>query len=97
MKNPDRDKVSRLDALPNIGKPTAAGLRSIGVCHPAKLIGMDAFAMYEALCAKKGKRQDPCVIDVYMSAVHFMEGGDPLPWWAFTLKRKERMENLGLE
>jgi hypothetical protein len=28
------------------------------------------------------------VIDVFMAVVHFMEGGDPLPWWTFTKKRK---------
>jgi hypothetical protein len=28
------------------------------------------------------------VIDVFMAVVHFMETGDPLPWWAFTKKRK---------
>ncbi|MDT8283944.1 MAG: helix-hairpin-helix domain-containing protein [Thermovirgaceae bacterium] len=27
-------------------------------------------------------------IDVFMSAVRFMEGGEPLPWWSFTDERK---------
>jgi hypothetical protein len=83
--------VSRLDALPNIGKTIAADLRLIGIAHPKKLIGMDPFAMYEDLCAKTGRRQDPCVIDVFMSAVNFMEGGTPLPWWSFSRNRKEQM------
>ena len=88
MKNPDRDKVSRLDALPNIGKAIAADLHLIGIDHPKKLIGMKPFKMYEDLCAATGKSHDPCVIDVFMSAVHFMEGGEPLPWWLFTQERK---------
>jgi hypothetical protein len=91
MKNPDRDKVSRLDALPNIGKAIAADLHLIGIDHPKKLIGMKPFKMYEDLCARTGKRHDPCVIDVFMSAVHFMEGGEPLPWWSFTQERKKHM------
>ncbi|MBW2096682.1 MAG: hypothetical protein JRI80_17565 [Deltaproteobacteria bacterium] len=35
------------------------------------------------------KRHDPCVIDAFMSVVHFMGGGDPLPWWSFTPARKK--------
>ena len=91
MKNPDRDRVSRLDALPNIGKTIAADLHLIGIDHPIKLIGMESFTMYEALCTAAGKRYDPCVIDVFMSAVHFMEGGEPLPWWSFTQERKQHI------
>ena len=91
MKNPDRDTVSQLDALPNIGKAIAADLQLIGIDHPKKLIGMEPFKMYKELCIKTGQRHDPCVIDVFMSAVHFMEGGDPLPWWSFTEERKKHM------
>ncbi len=89
MKNPDRDTVSRLEALPNIGKSIAADLQLIGIHHPKSLIGMDPYTMYEKLCEKTGKRHDPCVLDVFISAVRFMEGGDPLPWWDFTLERKQ--------
>lgn len=88
MKNPDRKTVSRLEELPNIGKSIAADLESIGVDHPGKLAGKDPFELYEALCARTGKRVDPCVIDVFMAAVRFMEGGEPLPWWLFTGERK---------
>lgn len=88
MKNPDRETVSRLDELPNIGKAMARDLRLIGIDHPRKLIGKDPFDLYKMLCEKRGKSQDPCVIDVFMSVVHFMEGGDPLPWWSFTGERK---------
>ena len=91
MKNPDRDKVSRLDALPNIGKAMAADLHLIGIDHPRQLVGREPLKMFEDLCAATGYRHDPCVLDVFMSAVHFMEGGEPLPWWAFTQKRKAQM------
>ncbi len=69
----------------------AADLHLIGIRHPNMLIGMDPFQMYEALCAATGKMQDPCVIDVFMSAVHFMESGEPLPWWSFTKERKKQI------
>lgn len=91
MKNPDRETVSRLEALPNIGKAMAADLRLIGVDHPRALKGKDPVALYEALCERTGVRHDPCVIDVFMAAVDFMEGGEPLPWWAFTEERKRRL------
>ena len=89
MKNPDRETVSRLEALPNIGKAIANKLQLIGIDNPRKLIGEEAFALYEALCTKSGKRHDPCVIDVFMSVIYFMEGGEPLPWWSFTKQRKK--------
>lgn len=89
MKNPDRKTVSRLEALPNIGPAIAADLRSIGVERPQQLIGRDALELYDRLCDITGKRQDPCVLDVFISAVRFMEGGEPLPWWAFTEERKK--------
>ncbi len=88
MKNPDIKTVSRLEDLPNIGKAMADDLRLIGIDHPKKLIGKDPFKMYNKLCCATGTRQDPCVIDVFMAAVHFMEGGKPRPWWSFTDERK---------
>lgn len=91
MKNPNRETVSRLEDLFNIGKAMADDLQSIGIDHPRKLIGKDPFELYEKLSATSGKKHDPCVIDVFMSVIHFMEGGDPLPWWLFTDKRKKRI------
>ena len=88
MKNPNRKTVSHLEELPNIGKAMAGDLRLIGINHPKELIGKNPFELYDELCARSGKRHDPCVIDVFMSVVQFMEGGDALPWWAFTEKRK---------
>ncbi len=91
MKNPDRETVSRLVDLPNIGKAIAADLGLIGIDHPRKLIGREPFELFETLCTITGKRHDPCVIDVFMSVVHFMEGGEPFPWWSYTDERKKRI------
>jgi hypothetical protein len=88
MKRPNRDTVSNITDLPNIGKAMADAFCTIGINHPKDLIGKNPITMYETLCTKTGKRHDPCVIDAFMSAVHFMEGGDPLPWWSFTDERK---------
>ena len=99
MKYPDRNTVSALDALPNIGKAIARDLQLIGIDHPQKLVGKSPFALYDKLCQKKGHHVDHCVIDVFMAAVNFMEGGEPQPWWKFTSKRKlilhEKSKGLG--
>jgi len=91
MKNPDRETVSRLEALPNIGKAMAGDLQLIGIDHPKKLIGKEPFELYEALCARTGQRHERCVIDAFMSVIHFMEGGEPRPWWSFTEERKKQL------
>ena len=49
MKNPDRNTVSRLDALPNIGKAIAKDLELIGIEHPQKLVGKNPFVLYNNL------------------------------------------------
>ena len=91
MKNPDRESISELEELPNIGKAMAKDLRLVGIHHAKQLVGKEPFELYEALCSVTGKRHDPCVIDVFMSVVSFMEGGDPLPWWSFTTARKKAL------
>ncbi|WP_456380219.1 helix-hairpin-helix domain-containing protein [Thiolapillus sp.] len=82
--------ASHLEQLPNIGKAMAADLHLIGIDHPDQLSGKDAFALYDRLCAISGKRHDPCIIDVFLSAIHFMGSGEALPWWKFTPARKRR-------
>lgn len=84
----DRTRTVKLEDLPNIGKACAADLRQIGIDKPTQLIGRDPFDLYAQLCLATGTRHDPCMIDVFMSVVAFMNGGDPLPWWSFTEARK---------
>lgn len=88
MKHPDRETVSNLEALPNIGRAIAKDFRLIGIDHPKQLVGKDPFELYRRLCEKTGTRHDRCVIDVFMAVVDFMEGGAPRPWWEFTGERK---------
>ena len=79
-----------LEQLPNIGPAIAADLRSIGIAEPADLAACDAMALYCALCARSGRRQDPCVLDTLMAAVDFMQGAAAAPWWRYTAQRKAR-------
>lgn len=80
--------VRKLEDIPNVGKATAEDLRLIGIDVPAQLVGRAPFDLYLTLNRVSGRRQDPCVLDVFMAAVHYMEGGPVLPWWAFTDERK---------
>jgi len=77
-----------LEQLPNIGPSLAADLRQIGVDHPRDLRGKDAFVLYQKLCAAKGQRQDPCVLDTFMAATDFMHGAPAAAWWHYTAQRK---------
>ena len=80
--------ASLLEQIPNVGPSLAEDFRKIGIDAPDKLVGQDPYMLYDRLCAVTGTRQDPCVIDVFISAVRFMEGADAVPWWAYTPERK---------
>ena len=84
-----REKVQTLTDLPNIGVSMAKDLRLIGIDTPDDLQGKDPFELYKNLCEKIGTRQDPCVLDTFMSITDFMNGGEPKVWWEYTQKRKK--------
>jgi hypothetical protein len=86
-----RDSVVRLEDLPNVGPSIAGDLRGIGVLHPGDLPGRDPYALYDTLCATTGIRHDPCVLDVFISAVRFMEGAPAHKWWHYTPERKRTL------
>jgi len=81
--------VTNLEDIPNVGRATAEDFIAIGIESPEQLAGQDPFELYQQLNRVTGTRQDPCVLDVFMAAVAFMEGGPAQPWWAFTEKRKK--------
>ncbi|MBB5190782.1 hypothetical protein HNQ50_001505 [Silvimonas terrae] len=83
-----REHVQRLTDLPNIGPAMAADLQMLGISRPEQLTGRDPYALYDELCAVTATRHDPCVIDVFISVVRFMDGGEARAWWAFTAERK---------
>ena len=77
-----------LTDIPNIGVSIAADLQSLGINTPDDVKRIDAEAVYERLRGPMGKRHDPCVLDVFMAAKRFMNGGPQQPWWDFTAERK---------
>lgn len=89
-----REKVQRLTDLPNIGPAMARDYAKLGISEPWQLAGADPLALYHSLCVATGTRQDPCVLDVFMSVASFLDGGPPEPWWHFTEKRKRQYGRL---
>ena len=80
--------IKELEDIPNVGKSIAKDLRLLKVQKPEDLKGKDAFDLYRRLCNKTGTRQDPCVLDVFISAIRFVEEGIKKPWWYYTKERK---------
>ena len=89
--NPSKVSRTRLESLtdlPNIGPAMARDLRLLGFEHPGQLAGQDPQRLYDRLCELTGTRQDPCVLDVFVSVTRFMDGDEPRPWWFYTPERK---------
>jgi|SRR3712207_4282813 len=87
-------EATTLESIPNIGASIARDLRSLGIEDARDLIGRDPHALYQALCERTRVRQDPCVLDTFISAVRFMEGAPARPWWRYTAERKKTFPQL---
>lgn len=90
----NRAKVECLLDLPNVGPATVKDLHLLGIRKPHELVGMDPFEMHKRLCKLTKTKQDPCVIDVFLSIVAFANGGPPKVWWEFTAERKRCLSGL---
>jgi hypothetical protein len=86
-----RDDIARLEDIPNVGPAVAADLRRLGITSPGGLPGRDPYALYDDLCRLTGRRHDPCLLDTFIAAVRYMEGGPKKPWWKFTAERKREL------
>lgn len=85
----DRSKLEKLGDLPNVGSAIAADLRLLGIIRPEDLAGQSPVELFHKLSSIKGKRLDPCLLDVLISITRFIEGEDPRPWWHYTAERKK--------
>ena len=91
MRPTDRAKIAALEDLPNVGKAVAADLRELGIRAPAQLKHKDPYVLYDRLNRRTGVRHDPCLLDTFIAAVRFVEGGPAKPWWAYTAERKRAL------
>ena len=76
---------------PTSAPPSPPIFDSCGITSPAELPGRDPYAMYDDLCRITGQRHDPCLLDTFIAAVRFMEGGPKKPWWKYTAERKREL------
>lgn len=83
-----RETTETLTDLPNIGPSMAKTLERIGIRAPQELVGRNALELYEELTQVSGTPHDPCVLDVLMSVVDFMNGSEARVWWQYTPERK---------
>ncbi|HLO63932.1 MAG TPA: helix-hairpin-helix domain-containing protein [Azonexus sp.] len=87
-----RERVKTLTDLPNIGRAMAEDLHLLGIDKPEQLKGCDPYVLYQELSIATSQRQDPCVLDTFISITRFMNGGEALPWWSYTAERKAALQ-----
>jgi hypothetical protein len=90
-----RRDLASLQEIPNIGPSLAESLERAGIKRPSQLKGKDPYILYAKLWKRTGVRHDPCVLDTFISAVRYMEGGPVQPWWHFTRERRENHARYG--
>lgn len=83
----------QLADLISVGPSVRRDLARLGVHTVAQLARRSPQRLYRELCRKSGRRQDPCVLDVFSAAV--AQARDPgLPieqcvWWYWSRQRKK--------
>ncbi len=81
-----------LSSLRNVGPATCADFDLLGITSLAQLARSDPDVLFKRLERITGKRQDPCVWDVFAAAIFEAKTGKARAWWTFTPIRKAREE-----
>ena len=81
---------SDLQTIPNVGPAVARKLERLHVASVADLRGQDGEELFERLCSLDGRRHDPCLLDTFVAAVEYANGGPARPWWEYSRERKAR-------
>ena len=87
--------ASPLTTIPNVGPAVARQLERLDIAVPDDLRGRDPHELFERLCELDGRGHDPCLLDTFVAAVSFAEGGPARPWWEFSRERKARQRAAG--
>ena len=87
---PDDSIPPALTAIPNVGPAVARKFLALDVRGPDDLRGRGPEELFERLCAQDGRRHDPCLLDTFVAAVAYADGGPARPWWEFSRARKAR-------
>lgn len=84
----DRNSIRDFQQIVNVGPATAKDFLQLGIDEPTELIGQDPWQLFERLCQINHQRYDPCCLDVFISAIDYMNGNPPQKWWSYTPRRK---------
>ena len=81
---------ANLAKLRNVGKAALGDFALLEIKTVSQLSACEPGDLFATLQARTGKRQDPCVWDVFAATIHQARTGDAQDWWAFTAERKSR-------
>ena len=84
----DGGMASPLTTIPNVGPAVARALGRLDIEEPDDLRGRDPQELFDRLCELDGRAHDPCLLDTFVAAVSYTEGGPARPWWEFSRERK---------
>ena len=87
--------ASPLTTIPNVGPAVARELERLDIAVPDDLRGRDPQELFDQLCELDGRPHDPCLLDTFVAAVSYAEGGPARPWWEFSRERKARQRAGG--
>jgi len=90
--NPQRE----LGDLVSVGPATVRALHSLGVRSVKQLARCEPDSLYNKLCRLRGRREDPCCLDVFAAAVA-QARDSTLPveksvWWYWSRQRKAQAD-----
>jgi pathogenicity locus Cdd1 protein len=93
-KLPAGNSQRELGDLVSVGPATVRALHSLGVHSVAQLAHCDAESLYNKLSRLRGRREDPCCLDVFAAAVA-QARDSALPaekcvWWYWSRQRKSQ-------
>ena len=83
----------RLGDLRNIGKAMLADFALLDIDSVEVLARCEPLELYDRLGALTGQRQDPCVLDTFVAAIHEARTGERLDWWVFSRARKAALKS----
>ncbi|QKI89969.1 helix-hairpin-helix domain-containing protein [Thiomicrorhabdus xiamenensis] len=86
-------EIKNFRDIPNVGAAIEGKFMTLGLKSPQELIHKDPYQLYEDLCEIMQTRLDPCLLDVFISAVRYMQGEPAQKWWHYTPERKQRMSS----
>ena len=89
----DSRMTSPLTTIPNVGPAVARHLERLGIsrrttCATATRTSCSIDSVSSTTA------HDPCLLDTFVAAVSYADGGPARPWWEFSRERKARQRHL---